>query len=304
MEKMPESNQMQVSRNTNYHGVEYPTHIVSSLYIKTCGIQRCIPGFTIHHPRKEGYFLHVVLSGKGILKVNGREIEIREGQIFQLRDQEECCYEADLQNPWHYVWIAYGGDHARRLMNYAGFTDDVYSLECHIPPIEFYNLVKEILEHPHLNISSELYRMSLALRFISLAIESREIGQEGLRPREDLSTDDYVAYASRYIQANYSNIRISDVASYIGINRTYLTTLFKKKTMMSPQEYLMQVRMDRSRALLQDTDIPVSAVAREVGYDDQLAFSKIFKKKFGISPAQYRKKCRTEASEAIEKTSE
>ena len=98
VEKMPESNQMQVSRNTNYHGVEYPTHIVSSLFIKTCGIQRCIPGFTIHHPRKEGYYLHVVLSGKGILKVNGREIEIHEGQLFQLRDQEECCYEADLQN--------------------------------------------------------------------------------------------------------------------------------------------------------------------------------------------------------------
>ena len=51
----------------------------------------------------------------------------------------------------------------------------------------------------------------------------------------------------------------------------------------------MHVRMDRSRALLRHTNVSVSSVAREVGYEDQLAFSKIFKKKFGISPAQYRK---------------
>ena len=82
------------------------------------------------------------------------------------------------------------------------------------------------------------------------------------------------------------------MASYIGINRTYLTTLFKKKMLMSPQEFLMHVRMDRSRSLLRHTNISVSAVAREVGYEDQLAFSKIFKKKFGLSPAQYRRQGR------------
>lgn len=302
MENTAETNLTQTSRSTNYHGVEYPTHVVNSLYIKTCGIQRCIPGFSFYHTRQEGYFLHVVLSGRGILKAGGRETEIHEGQIFLLRDQEKSRLEADAQNPWHYVWIAYGGSHAQRMMKYAGFTDGIYALECHIPPMKFHALVKEILEHPHLNLSSELHRMSLALQFLSMTIESREIGQEGPKMREDLSTDDYVAYAARYIQANFSNIRISDVASYIGINRTYLTTLFKKKMLMSPQEYLMHVRMDRSRTLLRDTNIPVSAVAREVGYDDQLAFSKIFKKKFGVSPAQYRRKSREDHPEAAEQT--
>ena len=52
----------------------------------------------------------------------------------------------------------------------------------------------------------------------------------------------------------------------------------------------MHVRMDKSRSLLRLTNMSVSAVAKEVGYEDQLAFSKIFKKKFGVSPAQYRKK--------------
>lgn len=291
-------NLMQISRGTSFNGVEYPTHLNSSLYLKTCGIQRCIPGYAYLHSPKEGYHLHVVLAGRGILKAQNRVLDVHEGQLFLLRENEEIYYEADMQDPWQYVWIAFAGEYANRYMRYAGFTDDVYVQECHVPPMEFYTLVKEILEHPHLNISSELHRMSLALKYLSLAVESREFGQDGARQREDLSPDDYVAYAARYIQANYANIRISDVASYIGINRTYLTTLFKKKMLMSPQEFLMHVRMDRSRALLRLTDIPVSAVAKEVGYDDQLAFSKIFKKKFGISPAQYRKKAREESAAA------
>jgi AraC family transcriptional regulator of arabinose operon len=289
-------NLMQISRSTNFHGVEYPSHMDSSLYVKTCGIQRCIPGYSYLHSPKEGYHLHVVLSGRGVLRVRDRVHDVHEGQIFLLRENEEIYYEADTQNPWHYVWVAFAGEHANRYMHYAGFTEGIYVQECHVPPMEFYTLVKEILEHPHLNISSELHRMSLALQYLSLAIESREFGQDGTRQREDLSPDDYVAYAARYIQANYANIRISDVASYIGINRTYLTTLFKKKMLMSPQEFLMHVRMDRSRSLLRHTDIPVSAVAKEVGYDDQLAFSKIFKKKFGLSPAQFRKKVRGESA--------
>ena len=65
---------------------------------------------------------------------------------------------------------------------------------------------------------------------------------------------------------------------------------------ISPQEYLMQVRMERSRELMLKTELPVRMVAREVGYVDQLAFSKIFKKKFGLSPEQYRRKHHDEYS--------
>jgi AraC-like DNA-binding protein len=65
---------------------------------------------------------------------------------------------------------------------------------------------------------------------------------------------------------------------------------------MSPQEYLMQVRMEKSRELLLKTDVPIYMVAKEVGYADQLAFSRIFRKKHGLSPEQYRKKHRNEYS--------
>ena len=175
-------------------------------------------------------------------------------------------------------------------MQYAGFTDGVYVRDCNIAPTEFFAIVKEILERPHLNVSSEFYRMSFAIRFLSLAIESWEMSNESPRQNSDMTVDDYVNYAVRFMESNYSGIKVSDVADYIGINRTYLTAIFKKKMYMSPQEYLMQVRMTKSKELLRKTDVPIYVIAKEVGYDDQLAFSKMFKKKYGLSPEQYRKK--------------
>ena len=181
-------------------------------------------------------------------------------------------------------------------MQYAGFTDGVYVRDCNIASADFFTIVKEILERPHLNVSSEFYRMSLAIRFLSLAIESWEMSNESPRQNSDMTVDEYVDYAVRFMKSNYSGIKVSDVADYIGINRTYLNAIFKKKMYMSPQEYLMQVRMSKSQELLLKTDVPIFVIAKEVGYDDQLAFSKMFRKRYGLSPEQYRKKHHDEHS--------
>ena len=285
-----------VFKATNYHGIEYLRNKDSTLYMKTCGIQRCLPGYAYPHNAREGYHLHVVLSGKGVLQAEGKEYHIHKGQMFLLRERNDIFYQADMEEPWYYVWITYCGGNAGKYMAYAGFPEGVYVRDCNVDVNEFAAIVTEILERPHLKSSSEFYRMSLAIRFLSLAIESWEKSEDASRQKSDMTVEDYVHFAIRFIESNYSSIKITDVADYIGINRTYLTSIFKAKMRVSPQEYLMQVRMDKSRELLLNTDVPIYVVAQEVGYSDQLAFSKIFKKKYGLSPDQYRKKHRDEYS--------
>ena len=285
-----------VFKATNYHGIEYLQNMDKALYMKTCGIQRCLPGYVYPHNAREGYHMHVVLSGKGVLRAEGQEYHIHKGQIFLLRERDDIFYQADMEDPWYYIWITYCGEQAGRCMAYAGFTDGVYVRDCNIDPTEFSNVVTDILERPHLKTSSEFYRMSLALRFLSLAIESWEKSGDAPRQNSDMTAEDYVNYAVKLMQSNYSGIKVGEVADYIGINRTYLTAIFQARMHMSPQEYLMQIRMEKSRELLLNNDVPIYVVAQEVGYHDQLAFSKIFKKKYGLSPEQYRKKHRDEYS--------
>jgi AraC-like DNA-binding protein len=58
---------------------------------------------------------------------------------------------------------------------------------------------------------------------------------------------------------------------------------------MSPKEYIIKLRLDRSMELLQCTDLSVGEISDIVGYQDPLYFSKLFKRKLGVSPAAYRK---------------
>ena len=57
---------------------------------------------------------------------------------------------------------------------------------------------------------------------------------------------------------------------------------------MSPQEFLINIRMERAAELLTSTALPVNEVAAKVGYSDALAFSKKFKENYNLSPKSYR----------------
>ncbi len=92
-----------------------------------------------------------------------------------------------------------------------------------------------------------------------------------------------------YIQRNYkSDVKINDIAGYVGIDRSYLTNIFKTVTNLSPQEYLLRYRMEQAKVLLSQTEKKVGEIALQIGYSDPMAFSKMFKKHTGISPTEFR----------------
>ena len=94
----------------------------------------------------------------------------------------------------------------------------------------------------------------------------------------------------RYIQNNYFHpIRVEDIAAYIGVDRSYLYTLFIRERGMSPSQYLSNFRLTRAAELLKLTDYTIESIAISCGYRDPLVFAKAFKKKYGASPLRYRK---------------
>lgn len=76
-----------------------------------------------------------------------------------------------------------------------------------------------------------------------------------------------------YIAANFDKrLKINELADRIGVNRSYLTSSFKKSLGCSPQEYLMNLRIEKAKTLLKNGDIQVSEVAAKVGYGDPAGF--------------------------------
>ncbi len=108
-------------------------------------------------------------------------------------------------------------------------------------------------------------------------------------------TDELVEEAMDYIHKNYSrDIKITDVAKYVGFNRSYFSKIFKENTNISPQSYLIQYRMKKAAELLTSTSLMIGDIARSTGYNDALCFSKVFKSVMGVSPSKYRENINNE----------
>ena len=99
---------------------------------------------------------------------------------------------------------------------------------------------------------------------------------------------DYVQYALDCIHSEYVEpITVEMIASRLGINRSYFSTLFKSKMGISPKRYLFEYRMRMAALLLTEEKKPVTVTANSVGYTDIFNFSKMFKQYYGLSPIEY-----------------
>ena len=96
--------------------------------------------------------------------------------------------------------------------------------------------------------------------------------------------------ACQYISSNCEkNISLTDLAKTAHLSPNYFLKLFKNQTGLTPKEYILQVRLNNARFLLSDTNIKISTIASDCGFNDTSYFSMFFKKRFGLTPAEYRK---------------
>ena len=271
-----------------YRCLEYRQGLSEDLYLILCGIEQCLPGKIVGPQIRDGYHLHIVFKGKGIITCDGKETQVHSGQLFIVKQGEMTRYTADMKDPWHYAWITFCGNKAKDYVLEMGFGEGVNVLDSHLETSRFVDLIKQMLDKPQLNLSSDLYRMGIVYQVLSLAVESHYKTQQRSDNYHHFSPDDYVEYTLNYINRNYATVKVNDLADNIGITREYLATIFKNKMGISPREYIMDMKLTKSCELLDQSLLSISEIASRVGYDNVLTFSKIFKQKYKISPKYYR----------------
>lgn len=102
--------------------------------------------------------------------------------------------------------------------------------------------------------------------------------------REQLYSD-ITDYISWHIA---EQIRIEQIADYYGYNPRYLTTMFKEISGTPLKSYILNQKIELAKALLADTNDPVSQIAYSIGFQDNHNFSSCFKKITGLTPTEYR----------------
>ena len=96
-----------------------------------------------------------------------------------------------------------------------------------------------------------------------------------------------------FLEANlHRKLAVKEIAVSVDLTPSGLRYLFKTQIGASPSRYLKEVRLQRSRELLQTSSKPVKEVAYEVGYCDCTRFMRDFKRAYGTRPSQYRSEYR------------
>lgn len=106
---------------------------------------------------------------------------------------------------------------------------------------------------------------------------------------ESSRSEHLIQTIERYVSENISHpLSLSDVASSVNYNASYVSRLYKQLRGISLSEYITQVRLNKATALLLNTNESIQNIAHETGFDTSQYFSMVFKKSRGVSPRDFR----------------
>ena len=142
-------------------------------------------------------------------------------------------------------------------------------------------LIQEIIQECTRQRTS--YREMLQLKLQELRIVLSRIKGSGEKKAYNFN------YTIHFIQENYQQkLNLKNLADSCGYSYDYFRHQFQQRTGYSPQQYLIQIRMEAAAELLKNTSMNCTQIALCCGFSDGPQFSTMFRKKYGVSPKNYR----------------
>lgn len=115
----------------------------------------------------------------------------------------------------------------------------------------------------------------------------RNHGADVILPNTSGRNDDTVLVL-QYIQKHYNTLTLSELASFFKYSERQLQRIIKNSTGMSFSENIQRLKLRQAARMLLNTDLPISAIAEELGYIDPSNFRHLFKKYYNMTPTEYR----------------
>lgn len=254
------------------------------------GWERCAPLHSYGPAMRNHYLFHYVFSGRGTLDStdsagNTSQYQIEAGKGFLICPKQVNTYHADERHPWEYAWIEFDGIKAADYLRMAGldFDHPIYQLKNRDGAVSIRNEMMYIIDNPDNSVISQIGHLYLFFdRLVANSANRKENRPGSLR-------DFYIKEAVSFIEQNYHfPITVESVAAFCGLNRNYLSKLFRESLNQTLQQFLMSYRMNKAADLLSSTEMSVAEVGCRCGYQNQLHFSRAFKSVVGASPSQWR----------------
>lgn len=244
--------------------------------------------FAVNRPNgMNGYIINLTTKGQGTVFEGKSKFTCNVGELLLFPPNAVHYYKRSPQvASWHHQWIyfrprAFWND----WLQWSDVLNDVGRLK--IPDTDSYNKILALFkkieqEYNSGNIYSEAMSMCLLEQLLITCIELDPSNKQRM-------LDPRILEACHFISDNIKeNYKVSDIAQHIHMSPSRLTHLFAQQVGSSIIKWREEQRMIKAKHLLHTSGAPIYYIARQLGYDDQLYFSRIFKRYTGLSPSDFR----------------
>lgn len=266
--------------------VATPTNIAKKFpfYLMEAGMFIAGQRYFTRRSGMEMFLLIETLSGEGELLYGGETYALIEGSVIMFSCMEDHIYRTKSQKQcWEFRWL-----------QFSGCVSDLYELLLYPEKRTVYTninhtaltpIFEQICEYAQRNDGYSNARVSsLITKYITEILCMRFVGR-----KVDSEVDRILSEIQEYMKNNLGNkITVAQLADMAHVSKYYFLRIFKSKIGSSPYEYLVNLRINKTKEQLINTNDTLEIIASEVGFSDSKSLITSFKKSTGISPGKYR----------------
>ena len=233
------------------------------------------------------FIMTLIIRGSGIQSINGKDILFQPGDLFFLSPSDFHSNTLTDGNTFDYLRLCFLYELMDARLS-ALFPPDTLPLHLHLTDecasqVEniFMRLIEEC-ESSEAKIGRNVYLQALTEQLLILILRQ-------LPPSHTPVSSAPVNRALGYVHAHFhEQITVGDAAAFVGYTPNHFNFCFRNQIGIPFGEYLRNMRLTYGENLLKASDMPVTEVAFESGFNSLTHFSRSFREKHGCSPMEFR----------------
>lgn len=232
------------------------------------------------------YQLIYITRGRGIfVSANQKQIDVSEGNILLLFPGEWHNYKPNDATGWDEYWIGFNGINIDNRIHNGFFHKQkpVFTVGISERIVQLYKEAIEVAREQSTGFQQMLAGIVNHLLGLTYS-QNKHASFEDLKVTNQINKSKVIMFENFQ-----SDISLKDVAQQIGMSYSWFRRIFKQYTGFAPAQYIQELRLQKSKELLTNTNKTNQEIAFIVGFDNPDYFCTVFKKKTGSTPSKYRR---------------
>ncbi len=258
--------------------------LTKDCYPTAMGYYPSARGHRMERERHDDNLVLYCTAGQAQLRTGEWSGSLRAGQMALLPQGLAHHYEADPTDPWTLFWVHFQGASTRVFLQHMGYREGRPVVDAGVSP-GLIGAFTSLLEVRRTGYSTRAFILAANQLRHLLSQIAQEVSAQQARAQSGLPLEQVQAYMLEHLD---QAITLDDLAAVANMSKYHFSHRYKELTGYSPIKHFLHLKMEQACHLLDVTELGVGAIARQLGYEDPLYFSRQFSNTIGSSPRGYR----------------